>query len=192
MGWVACRPTCRAVSDGYPTVRLADDDLAQSGQCVHRVCQDIVADDKRPEDLTPYLEDYGGDPDHVGRMTYYADQFWQEAKGSFINPETEVKMEPQPFGKFYLTGHVDLLAMVALGDPGALLDWKSGYRWWRWEMRLPCWIGNRATAPTPTPSRRPRATPTWPPNDSPPRPCGLRWSGWPTRPFRPGPGRARN
>jgi len=61
-------------------------------------------------------------------MTYYAEQFWQEAKGSFINPETEVKMEPRLFGKFYLTGHVDLLSMVAMGDASSLLDWKSGYR----------------------------------------------------------------
>lgn len=111
---------------GGITIREDAGDVTQGGNAVHKVCERIVHTSIRPEDLTPYIERYGCDPDFLGRATWYALEYWREYRGAFPDPVTEQEMKA-PFGPFLLTGHTDLVSVIANVE-ARLLDWKAGYR----------------------------------------------------------------
>ena len=100
-------------------------EIANAGRAVHKVCEEIVKNGDRPEDLKPYAEQYGCDIDFLGRATWYALQYWREYGNAYPDPYVEYSLQAA-FGRFILTGHVDVLSIV--DNEAHLLDWKSGYR----------------------------------------------------------------
>lgn len=111
---------------GEITIREDAGDVTSGGAAVHEVCEQIVRTSNRPEDLTPYVKKHGCDPDFLGRATWYALKYWEEYRGAFPDPVTEQLMEAS-FGPFTLTGHTDLLSVIA-DTEARVLDWKAGYR----------------------------------------------------------------
>lgn len=112
---------------GEVTIKADAGIVTAGGSAVHEVCREIVATSERPEDLTPYVERHGCDPDFLGRASWYALQFWQEMRGAFPDPETEVALKA-PFGPYRLTGHTDVLSILPDAMEIRILDWKAGYR----------------------------------------------------------------
>lgn len=111
---------------GEVTVKMDAGPVTAGGSAVHEVCREIVATSKRPEDLSPYVKRHGCDEDFLGRASWYALKFWEEMRGAFPEPNTEVELKA-PFGPYSLAGHTDLLS-IAEDVEARVLDWKGGYR----------------------------------------------------------------
>ncbi len=112
---------------GEVSIRQDAGVVTAGGSAAHEVCREIVRTADRPEDLSPYVEKHGCDPDHLGRATWYALEFWREHRGAFPDPQTELALEADLPGGMRLTGHVDLHSIYA-DIESRPLDWKAGYR----------------------------------------------------------------
>ena len=121
-----------AFAPGQMQIREESGSVTTLGTIGHKVCRQIVKTGSRPEDIDRIAADHDIDPDSLGRATWHAQRIWNETlRGAFPDAQTEVAMRVPIDQGLDISGHTDVLSIVAVGHAGMVArvaDWKFGFR----------------------------------------------------------------